>query len=72
MDGSGGGTYGGVAASFVKTQLNHDELVQVIADGRLKKGMPAWKGVLNPTEIDAMATYIEHKFKSKGAPAPAN
>jgi len=65
MDGSGGGGYGGVAASFRETQLSHDEMVMVITDGRPHKGMPSWKGMLDPREIEGIATYIEENFKGK-------
>ncbi len=34
------------------------ELIKSLNDGIINKGMPAWKGVLKPQEIDKMADYI--------------
>jgi cytochrome c553 len=64
-DGSGGPGYGGYAASFRKTMLDHDEIVVVITNGRRERGMPPFEAVLSDRVIDAMATYIETEFKGK-------
>ena len=34
-----------------------------ITTGNISKGMPAWKGVLKPQEIENMANYIINKNK---------
>ena len=64
-DGSGGPGYGGYAADFRITTLNHEELVGVITNGRRNKGMPPFKDVLDNREIDELASYIETEFKGK-------
>jgi mono/diheme cytochrome c family protein len=64
-DGSGGPGYGGYAASFRETTLDHEQLVAVITDGTRERGMPPFEGVLSDRVIDAMATYIETEFKGK-------
>ena len=64
-DGSGGPSYGGYAANFRETTLDHDEIVAVITNGRRDRGMPPFEAVLSDREIDAMATYIEEEFKGQ-------
>ena len=64
-NGRGGPAYGGFAANLHITKLNHDELVQVITDGRRDRGMPTFKGVITKREIAAIATFIEKTFKGK-------
>ena len=64
QDGSGGPSYGGYAANLRDTQLNHEELVAVITDGRRKKGMPTFKPILSEREIDSVANFIQTQFKA--------
>ena len=63
--GIGGPSYGGFAANLRETFLDHDQLVEVIRDGRRTLGMPEFKSRLSKREINALATYIETEFKGK-------
>ena len=63
--GIGGPSYGGYAANLRETFLDHEQLVEVIRDGRRTLGMPEFKSRLSKREINALATYIEKEFKGK-------
>ena len=63
QDGSGGPSYGGYAANLRDTQLNHEEIVAVITDGRRKKGMPTFKPIMSEREIETVARFIQSQFK---------
>lgn len=63
--GIGGQSYGGYAANLRETFLDHDQLVEVIRDGRRTLGMPEFKSRLSKREINALATYIVDEFKGK-------
>jgi len=63
--GVGGPSYGGYAANLRETFLDHEQLIEVIKDGRRQLGMPEFKSRLSKREIDALATYIEKEFKGK-------
>tara|TARA_Y100001936_G_scaffold241383_1_gene277120 strand:- start:1150 stop:1545 length:396 start_codon:yes stop_codon:yes gene_type:complete len=63
--GIGGSSYGGYAANLRETYLDHEQLVEVIRDGRRDLGMPEFKSRLSKREIEALATYIEKEFKGK-------
>ena len=65
QDGSGGPSYGGYAANLRDTQLNHEEIVAVITDGRRKKGMPTFKPILSEGEIETVARFIQTQFKAE-------
>ena len=65
QDGSGGPSYGGYAANLRDTQLNHEEIVAVIANGRRNKGMPTFKPILSMREIEVVAKFIQAQFKAK-------
>ena len=65
QDGSGGPSYGGYAANLRDTQLNHEEIVAVIANGRRNKGMPTFKPILSKREIEVVAKFIQAQFKAK-------
>ena len=65
QDGSGGPSYGGYAANLRDTQLNHEEIVAVITDGRRKKGMPTFKPILSKGEIETVAKFIQTQFKAE-------
>ena len=66
LDGTGGISYnGGFAANFHETTLSHDEIVDVITNGRRDKGMPPWRAVFSKRTIDGLATYIETEFIGK-------
>ena len=63
--GIGGPSYGGYAANLRETFLDHEQLVEVIRDGRRTLGMPEFKSRLSKREINALATFIEKEFKGK-------
>ena len=65
QDGSGGPSYGGYAANLRDTQLNHDEIVAVITNGRRDKGMPTFKPILSKGEIESVAKFIQTQFKAE-------
>ncbi len=44
------------------------EIAQIVSDGRLDKGMPAWGRVLSATEIGNLVAYIE--WMGSSAPLP--
>ncbi len=49
------------AASFVR-RMTHERLVAVIGEGLPGSTMPAWRQVLKPDEIEAVAAYVERAF----------
>ena len=65
QDGSGGPSYGGYAANLRDTQLNHEEIVAVITNGRRDKGMPTFKPILSKGEIETVAKFIQTQFKAE-------
>ena len=64
-DGRGGATEGGFAANLQETKLTHEEIVAVISDGRMEKGMPSFKGFLDDFKINALAKFIKEDLKAK-------
>ena len=64
-DGRGGQNEGGYGADLRVTTLTEDELVDVIANGRMPKGMPAWKGMIDDEKIRQLATFIKEDLKLK-------
>ena len=64
-DGRGGPSEGGYGADLRVTTLTHQELVNVITDGRMSKGMPPFKGILDDEKIETLATFIEVELKLK-------
>ena len=64
-DGRGGPSEGGFAADLRVTKLTRDELVQTITNGRVQKGMPPFKGVLDESKIETLATFIKEELKLK-------
>jgi cytochrome c553 len=71
-DGRGGPAYGGFAADLRATALDHQGLVQVIADGKRRTGMPEFKSTLTKREIEGIATYIEEHIKDVYLDAQGN
>jgi mono/diheme cytochrome c family protein len=49
-------------------QLGHDGFVQVVVNGRSGKGMPAFKGVLEPPQIENVFAYVQ--ARASGALGP--
>lgn len=64
-DGRGGPSEGGYGADLRVTKLSYDELVQVIADGRMEKGMPAFKGILDDSKIATLVNFIRNDLRLK-------
>ncbi len=59
------------APAFMQT-ITHDRLAEVIREGLPGTSMPAWKSVLNPSEINAIIAYVARAFHPVGpAPTPA-
>ncbi|MCW5619545.1 MAG: cytochrome c [Burkholderiales bacterium] len=64
-DGRGGPSEGGYGADLRVTKLTYEELIQVITDGRVSKGMPAFKGILDDSKIATLANFIKNDLKLK-------
>ena len=64
-DGRGGPSEGGYGADLRVTKLTREELIQVITDGRMAKGMPPFKGMLDEEKIETLATFIKEELKLK-------
>ena len=45
------------AANLQQSQISLDERIATVTHGRLDKGMTAFKGILSPEEIEAVAKY---------------
>ena len=63
-DGKGAGPIKALDASPVVLAENHMEQIQVLLNGRMDKGMPAWKQ-LSDTEIAAVITYTKNSWSNK-------
>ncbi|WP_422017284.1 cytochrome c oxidase subunit II [Roseateles sp.] len=63
-DGSGAGPIKPLDKSPVVLAENHMEQMQVLLNGRMDKGMPAWKQ-LSDTEIAAVITYTKNSWSNK-------
>jgi mono/diheme cytochrome c family protein len=64
-DGRGGPSEGGYAADLRVTKLTKDEVIQVITNGRMSKGMPPFKGMLDDSKIETLARFIKEDLKLK-------
>ncbi len=64
-DGRGGPSEGGYGADLRVTKLTRDEIIQVITDGRMSKGMPPFKGMLDEEKIETLATFIMEELRLK-------
>ncbi len=64
-DGRGGPSEGGYGADLRVTKLTHEEIVEVITNGRLGKGMPPFKGMLDEEKIETLAYFIKKDLKLK-------
>ncbi len=63
-DGKGAGPVKGLDASPVVTDEDHLKQIAVLLNGRMDKGMPAWKQ-LSDTEIAAVVTYTKNSWSNK-------
>lgn len=64
-DGRGGPSEGGYGADLRVTKLTREEVLQVITNGRLNKGMPPFKGILDSDMIETLATFVKEDLKLK-------
>jgi mono/diheme cytochrome c family protein len=64
-DGRGGPSEGGYGADLRVTKLTQDEVLQVITNGRLNKGMPPFKGILDADMIETLARFVKDDLKLK-------
>lgn len=64
-DGRGGPSEGGHGSDLRVTKLTHEELVEVITNGRAGKGMPPFKGMLDDEKIETLAHFIRKDLKLK-------
>lgn len=64
-DGRGGPSEGGYGADLRVTKLTQEEVVNVITNGRMSKGMPPFKGILDEEKIVTLATFIKVELKLK-------
>ncbi len=58
-DGRGGPSEGGYGADLRVTKLTHEELIEVITNGRAGKGMPPFKGIVDDEIIETLAYFIK-------------
>ncbi|MBV8034838.1 cytochrome c oxidase subunit II [Roseateles sp.] len=63
-DGTGAGPIKPLDKSPVVLAENHLEQIQVVLNGRMDKGMPAWKQ-LSDTDIAALITYTKNSWSNK-------
>ena len=64
-DGRGGPSEGGYGADLRVTTLTHEELIEVITNGRIGKGMPPFKGMIDDEKIETLAHFIQKELKLK-------
>ena len=62
-DGRGGPSEGGYGADLRVTKLTREEVIQVITNGRMSKGMPPFKGILDEEKIETLATFVKVELK---------
>ncbi|MFG6465520.1 cytochrome c oxidase subunit II [Roseateles sp. BYS87W] len=63
-DGKGAGPIKALDASPLVLAENHLDQIQVLLNGRMDKGMPAWKQ-LSDTDIAAVITYTKNSWSNK-------
>ncbi len=63
-DGKGAGPIKALDASALVLSDNHAEQIQILLNGRMDKGMPAWKQ-LSDTDIAAVITYTKNSWSNK-------
>ena len=63
-DGKGAGPIKALDASTVVLAENHLDQIQILLNGRMDKGMPAWKQ-LSDTDIAAVITYTKNSWSNK-------
>jgi cytochrome c oxidase subunit 2 len=63
--GKGGGTVKALDGSALVKDADKTQQLKVVLNGRMDKGMPAWKGALNDTEIAAVVTYTKNAWSNQ-------
>lgn len=53
-----GGSLAPDLRNSVKGAVTHDIFVQTVTEGRLEKGMPSWKALLDPPQIEELYVYV--------------
>jgi len=48
--------------------VTHDVFIQTVTDGRLDKGMPTWKALLTPEQMEDLWLYINARSSGRLAP----
>jgi mono/diheme cytochrome c family protein len=48
--------------------VTHDVFIQTVTDGRLDKGMPTWKALLSPEQMEDLWLYINARSSGRLAP----
>lgn len=64
-DGRGGPSEGGYGADLRVTKLTEKEVLDVITNGRLNKGMPPFKGILDSDMIETLARFVKNDLAIK-------
>ena len=52
----------------LRTHVNHDVFIETVTNGRIEKGMPAWKELLTTEKMDELYAYL--KARSDGRLKP--
>ena len=65
FDGRGGPSEGGYGADLRVTKLTEEEVLQVVTNGRLNKGMPPFKGILDADMIETLARFVKQDLRLK-------
>lgn len=48
--------------------VTHDIFIQTVTNGRLTKGMPTWKALLDSTQIEELYAYVMARSQGRLAP----
>jgi len=64
-DGRGGQNEGGYGADLRVTKLTEDQVAFTISEGRMQKGMPSFKGQIDPDTIRQLAKFIKEELRLK-------
>lgn len=64
-DGRGGPSEGGYGADLRVTKLTEAEVLYTITNGRLDKGMPPFKGIIDEELIETLARFVKNDLKLK-------
>jgi cytochrome c oxidase cbb3-type subunit III len=59
LDNGGGSVGPNLTDDYWIHGAERKDITRVIVEGVLEKGMPAWGGVIKPTDIEAVVVYVE-------------